>query len=108
MKLASLKHGRDGKLVVVSKDLTRMVEAKDIAPTLQAALDDWEATSPMLEALSVALNNGSVDAQPFVESDCASPLPRAFQWADGSAYVNHVELVRKARGGAVGPLEGTR
>jgi len=101
MKLASLKHGRDGKLVVVSKDLTRMVEAKDIAPTLQAALDDWEATSPMLEALSVALNNGSVDAQPFVESDCASPLPRAFQWADGSAYVNHVELVRKARGAEV-------
>lgn len=98
MKLASLKHGRDGKLVVVSKDLTRMADAADIAPTLQAALDDWDTACPKLDALYNALNSGGVEGKPFDEADCASPLPRAFQWADGSAYVNHVELVRKARG----------
>ncbi len=98
MKLASLKHGRDGKLVVVSRDLTRMADAADIAPTLQAALDDWDTARPKLAALYKDLNSGSVAGVPFDEADCASPLPRAFQWADGSAYVNHVELVRKARG----------
>lgn len=97
MKLASLKHGRDGKLVVVSRDLTRMVDATDIAPTLQAAVDDWNNVLPRLRALYESLNSGSTKGEEFKEEDCASPLPRAFQWADGSAYVNHVELVRKAR-----------
>ncbi|TNE61335.1 MAG: FAA hydrolase family protein [Alphaproteobacteria bacterium] len=98
MKLASLKHGRDGKLVVVSRDLKRMTPATGIAPTLQAALDDWDAVLPRLRALSESLNSGAVKGDAFNEADCASPLPRAYQWADGSAYVNHVELVRKARG----------
>lgn len=97
MKLASLKDGRDGKLVVVSQDLKRMVPAPDIAPTLQAALDDWASTLPRLRALYESLNSGAVEGETFVEEECASPLPRAYQWADGSAYVNHVELVRKAR-----------
>ena len=100
MKLASLKAGgRDGRLVVVSRDLGSCVEATGIAPTLQAALDDWEAARPALEALSERLNAGRAEgAVAFDPAACASPLPRAFQWADGSAYVNHVELVRKARG----------
>ncbi len=98
MKLASLKHGRDGKLIVVSRDLSRMTEATGIAPTLQSALDDWNATMPRLRGLYESLNSGAIEGHAFVEADCASPLPRAFQWADGSAYVNHVELVRRARG----------
>ena len=98
MKLASLKHGRDGKLVVVSRDLTRAIEASDIAPTLQAALDNWERAAPALAGLAEQVELGSVQTFRFREHDCASPLPRAYQWADGSAYVNHVELVRKARG----------
>lgn len=97
MKLASLKSGRDGRLVVVSRDLTRAVEATQIAPTLQAALDDWAHLSPRLADLAHQLELGSVPSFRFHEHDCASPLPRAYQWADGSAYVNHVELVRKAR-----------
>ncbi|WP_262689628.1 fumarylacetoacetate hydrolase family protein [Kordiimonas aestuarii] len=97
MKLASLKHGRDGKLVVVSKDLKRMTAAEKIAPTMQAALDDWASVLPRLRALYESLNSGAVKGDAFNEADCASPLPRAYQWADGSAYVNHVELVRKAR-----------
>lgn len=98
MKIASLKHGRDGRLVVVSKDLTRATDAFFVAPTLQAALDDWERLAPRLEDLSRQLETGSVPSFRFHEHDCASPLPRAHQWADGSAYVNHVELVRRARG----------
>ncbi|ALA18401.1 MULTISPECIES: fumarylacetoacetate hydrolase family protein [unclassified Chelatococcus] len=98
MKLASLKHGRDGRLVVVSKDLTRATDAFFIAPTLQAALDDWERLAPRLADLAEQLEHGSVPAFRFHEHDCAAPLPRAFQWADGSAYVNHVALVRQARG----------
>ena len=96
MRLASLKDGRDGRLVVVSRDLARCLPANDIAPTLQAALDDWKTVRPALEAIAEKLDAG--DGESFSESDCASPLPRAYQWADGSAYVNHVELVRKARG----------
>jgi fumarylacetoacetate (FAA) hydrolase len=95
-RLASLKDGRDGRLVVVSRDLARCLPANDIAPTLQAALDDWKTVRPALEAIAEKLDAG--DGESFSESDCASPLPRAYQWADGSAYVNHVELVRKARG----------
>ncbi|MEL7450886.1 MAG: fumarylacetoacetate hydrolase family protein [Pseudomonadota bacterium] len=96
MKLASLKNGRDGRLVVVSTDLSRFVPVDGIAPTLQAALDDWANVSAALEAASGELNAGG--GEPFDPAACESPLPRAYQWADGSAYVNHVELVRKARG----------
>lgn len=96
MKLASLKGGRDGRLVVVSNDLTRCTSAANVAVTLQAALDDWANARPALEAIAKELEAGGGDS--FDQSACASPLPRAYQWADGSAYVNHVELVRKARG----------
>jgi len=101
MKLASLKSGRDGRLVVVSRDLARCAPAGGIAPTLQAALDDWARAEPLLQALSDKLNSGEIPGQPFDQTACASPLPRAYQWADGSAYINHVELVRKARGAEV-------
>ncbi|WP_409019191.1 fumarylacetoacetate hydrolase family protein [Brevundimonas vesicularis] len=97
MKLASLKHGRDGRLVVVSKDLNWYTDAFLIAPTLQAALDDWERCEPLLRALAESLEHEAVPRGRFHERDAAAPLPRAYQWADGSAYVNHVELVRKAR-----------
>ncbi|GAB2516261.1 fumarylacetoacetate hydrolase family protein [Microbulbifer agarilyticus] len=97
MKLASLKSGRDGKLVVVSDDLTRMADASEIAPTLQSALDDWATVSTQLEALQSKLNSGEIAGDTFDQTMCHSPLPRAYHWADGSAYVNHVELVRKAR-----------
>ena len=98
MKLASLKSGRDGALVVVSNDLAWFAPADAIAPTLQAALDNWERCEPMLRALAQSLETGGVPQERFHEHEAASPLPRAYQWADGSAYVNHVELVRKARG----------
>lgn len=99
MKLASLKRGgRDGTLVVVNRDLTRCQAVADIAGTLQAALDNWEVMAPQLAAVYEALNHGGArHAEPFDPAACHSPLPRAYQWADGSAYVNHVELVRKAR-----------
>ena len=104
MKLASLKHGRDGHLVVVSKDLTTAVLAHAIAPTLQAALDDWSNTSPELEKLSHSLNAGlASDTFALDTSALAAPLPRSYHWADGSAYVTHVELVRKARGAELPP-----
>lgn len=96
MKLASLKGGRDGRLVVVSNDLTHYTSAAAVVPTLQAALDDWANARPALEAIAKELAAGGGDT--FDQAACASPLPRAYQWADGSAYVNHVELVRKARG----------
>ena len=89
---------RDGRLAVVSRDLTRFTDASFLVPTLQAALDDWGRIAPHLEALAESLEHGSVPSQRFHEHDARSPLPRAYQWADGSAYVNHVELVRKARG----------
>lgn len=102
MKLATLRNGsRDGRLVVVSKDLTRATDAARIAPTLQAALDDWEHIAPRLEQLAEQVEIGSVPTFRFHEHECESPLPRAYQWADGSAYINHVELVRKARGAEV-------
>jgi fumarylacetoacetate (FAA) hydrolase len=97
MKLASLKAGRDGKLVAVSNDLTKAVFTEDIAPTMQTALDNWPTCVPKLRALAEQLERGSVPSFRFREHEAASPLPRAFQWVDGSAYVNHVELVRKAR-----------
>jgi fumarylacetoacetate (FAA) hydrolase len=98
MKLASLKHGRDGRLVVVARDLSRAADAAAVAPTLQAALDDWDAAAPRLQDIADALEANRIAHVPFDPKACAAPLPRAFQWADGSAYVNHVELVRKARG----------
>src|SRR3954469_11622861 len=98
MKLASLKWGRDGRLVVVSDDLAWCVEAVEVAPTLQAALDDWERCEPLLRALARSLEMGAVPRVRFHESQAESPLPRAYQWVDGSAYVNHVQLVRQARG----------
>lgn len=100
MKLATLNNGkRDGALVVVSRDLNRAVRVPQLAATLQAALDEWAELAPKLTAVYQQLNDGAcADAFPFDETACLSPLPRAYQWADGSAYVNHVELVRKARG----------
>ncbi|WP_217535955.1 fumarylacetoacetate hydrolase family protein [Vibrio metschnikovii] len=100
MKLATLKNDtRDGQLVVVSRDLQRCVVVDHLASTLQRALDDWQKVEGPLQEISQALNAGQLtDTLPFVEDNCASPLPRAFQWADGSAYVNHVQLVRRARG----------
>ncbi|MEP3891647.1 MAG: fumarylacetoacetate hydrolase family protein [Hellea sp.] len=101
MKLASLKDGRDGQLVIVSRDLSKAVEASDIAPTLQAALDEWDVVAPQLAARYELLNAGQGEAFDFDQELCDSPLPRAYQWLDGSAYLNHVELVRKARGATV-------
>lgn len=98
MKLASLKHGRDGRLVVVSNDLAWYADASHLVPTLQAALDDWDRMAPYLEVLSRDLEHAAIPRERFHEHDAAAPLPRAYQWADGSVYVNHVELVRKARG----------
>ncbi len=98
MKLASLKSGRDGRLVVVSDDLAWCADAAHIAPTLQAALDNWHHAAPLLEALATDLSHEAIPMMRFHERDAAAPLPRAFQWADGSAYVNHVALVRQARG----------
>lgn len=98
MKLASLKNGtRDGVLVVVSNDLTQCSTVGHIAPTLQAALDDWANIAPRLMRVAESMEAGGQPVQRFHESEALSPLPRAYQWADGSAYVNHVELVRKAR-----------
>jgi len=98
MKLASLKHGRDGRLVIVSSDLHWFTDAFLIAPTLQAALDDWERCEPDLRALAKSLDHEAVPRGRFHEREAAAPLPRAYQWVDGSAYVNHVALVRQARG----------
>ena len=98
MKLAALKGGRDGRLVVVSRDLARCADASAVAPTMQAALDDWDAIAPKLRDLAEALEAGRIAGAPFDQAQCAAPLPRAHGWADGSAYVNHVALVRRARG----------
>jgi len=102
LKLATLKDStRDGRLVVVSRDLTRCSEVGHIARTLQAALDDWAHAGPRLARVAEGLETGSQPATRFHEHDAAAPLPRAYQWADGSAYINHVELVRRARGAEV-------
>jgi fumarylacetoacetate (FAA) hydrolase len=99
MKLASLRRGgRDGRLAIVSRDLTRCQLVPGIAPTLQAALDDWTSVQPKLAERAAALELTTSDVMPFDPAQCAAPLPRAYHWVDGSAYVNHVELVRKARG----------
>ena len=98
MKLASLKHGRDGRLVVVSDDLAYYTDAAHIVPTLQGALDEWQRVEPLLRNLATDLEHGAIPRERFHEREAAAPLPRAYQWADGSAYVNHVALVRQARG----------
>ena len=102
MKLSSLRtKSRDGQLIVVSRDLTRAVAVQEVAGTLQQALDDWVSIEPKLRAVAEALETGRIERGRVFAFDAgavASPLPRAFQWVDGSAYVNHVELVRKARG----------
>lgn len=103
MKLATYRNNRrDGQLMVVSRDLQHAVAVPSIAPHLQAALDDWEALAPRLIEVYSALNRSALaESVPFEPARCLSPLPRAFQWADGSAYLNHVELVRRARGAEV-------
>ncbi|WP_310473924.1 fumarylacetoacetate hydrolase family protein [Sandarakinorhabdus sp.] len=98
MKLASLKSGRDGRLVVVSEDLAWCAAPPPMYPTLQSVLDDWDRAASVLEGVALSLSHDAVPHSRFHERDAAAPLPRAYQWADGSAYVNHVELVRKARG----------
>jgi fumarylacetoacetate (FAA) hydrolase len=100
MKLATLRNGsRDGQLLVVSRDLTRALPVPHIAPTLQSALDDWGRIAPRLEETAIALEAGAAHGSiPFDPTTVLAPLPRAHHWVDGSAYVNHVELVRKARG----------
>jgi fumarylacetoacetate (FAA) hydrolase len=101
VKLASLKSGRDGRLILVNRRLTLAVHASAIAPTLQAALDRWDETGPLLVELAAELEAGRLNAMPFDETLCAAPLPRAYQWIDGSAYVNHVELLRRSRGASL-------
>ena len=98
MKLASLPQRRDGRLIVVSADLAWYADADHIVPTLQAALDDWDRHAPMLETLAIELEHAAIPRRRFHEREAVAPLPRAYQWVDGSAYVNHVELVRLARG----------
>lgn len=102
MKLGSLKHGRDGRLVVVSRDLTRCVEATGIAPSLLIALEDWRRTEPLLRALADDLENGRAEGvMDFNPATAAAPLPRTWEFLDGSAYLPHVERVRAARGAQV-------
>jgi fumarylacetoacetate (FAA) hydrolase len=101
MKLASLQQGRDGQLVVVNSALTKMSSVHDIATTMQYALDNWQHVSDKLAQRYQQLEAGEIAGEDFDATLVASPLPRAYQWADGSAYVNHVELVRKARGAAM-------
>ena len=98
MKLASLKSGRDGRLVVVSEDLAWCAAPPPMYPTLQSVLDDWDHAALVLEGVALSLAHDAVPHARFHERTTAAPLPRAYQWADGSAYVNHVELVRRARG----------
>jgi fumarylacetoacetate (FAA) hydrolase len=105
LKLATRRNGtRDGELIVVNRALTHAARATDVAKTLQAALDDWSRAAPQLANIAATLESGKGrEAFDFDARQCAAPLPRAFHWADGSAYVNHVELVRKARGAEMPP-----
>lgn len=103
MKLASLRHGRDGRLAVVSRDLKTMLPVDQLCPTLQMALDSWTVMAPKLQSVSDALNKGEVKGIAYDPTLLHSPLPRAYQWCDGSAYLNHVELVRKARNAVMPP-----
>jgi fumarylacetoacetate (FAA) hydrolase len=98
MKIASLKDGRDGRLILVSNDLARMIEIPDIAQTLQDAFDDWANVEPLMRERAAALETDASMGTPFNPATAAAPLPRAYHWVDGSVYLNHMELVRKARG----------
>src|SRR5450432_2335818 len=98
MRLGTLRDGtRDGALVVVDASATRCAPARSVAPTLQAALDDWGRAAPALRGLAAALEAGDLPGEPFEPRRLAAPLPRAYEWLDGSAYLNHVRLVRAAR-----------
>jgi fumarylacetoacetate (FAA) hydrolase len=109
MKLATLSNGRpDGQLVVVSADSSRCVSAGRIAPHLQAALDDWETHRPALEALGAQLDAGAIAGQPFDPSRALAPLPRAYQWIDGSGYLSHLERVRSLKGSKDAELQSAR
>lgn len=109
MKLATLNNGRpDGHLVVVSTDLSRCVSAGRIAPTLQAALDDWTAHAPALSALSAQLDAGAISGQPFDPAAALAPLPRAYQWIDGAGYLSHLERVRSLKGSKDAELQSSR
>src|SRR5450432_3299375 len=98
MKLASTRHGRDGALHVVSRDGTRLASATDIAPSLQAALDDWTSVEPALRQRFDALDSGVISGHGRRALELTAPLPRAYEWIDGSAFLNHIGLVRRARG----------
>jgi len=109
MKLATLRNGRhDGQLVVLSSDLTRFVSAGRIAPTLQAALDDWERLAPALAALAGELDAGAIAGQAFDAAQALAPLPRAYQWIDGSGYLSHLERVRNLKGSKNEELQSER
>lgn len=109
MKLATLRSGRpDGQLVVVSSDLTRCVSAGRIAPSLQAALDDWIHAEPALSELSLRLEAEEITGQPFEPQAARAPLPRAYQWIDGSAYMSHLERVRSLKGSKDEELQSIR
>ena len=109
MKFATLRNGRpDGQLVVVSTDLKRYVSAGRIAPTLQAALDDWQALTPALTALGAELDAGSIAGQPFDSALAMAPLPRAFQWIDGAGFLGHLERVRSLQGSKDAELQSVR
>jgi fumarylacetoacetate (FAA) hydrolase len=98
MKLASARHGRDGALHVVSRDGSRLASATDICPSLQAALDDWANVEPELKRRFDALESGVISGKPLSQAALSAPLPRAYEWIDGSAFINHIVLVRRARG----------
>jgi fumarylacetoacetate (FAA) hydrolase len=98
MRLCSLRSGRDGILAVVGADGTTLARARGVAPTLQAALDDWAAVEPKLRALAGDLDAGRLAGEPIDPTQLAAPLPRAYEWVDASAYLSHVRLVRRARG----------
>ncbi len=103
MKLASMKNGRDGALVVVSRDVKTAVDASAVAPTMQAALDDWETLEPALQALFAALNNGTAENAFALDFNAlAAPLPRAYQYLDGACYISHISRNRAARGDSGG------
>ena len=102
MKFATYKNAqRDGELMLVSRDLTRAVSAAPVAQTLQQFIDNWEALEAQMQSRYEQLNKGDIASEAFDPKRCHSPLPRAYHWADGSAYVNHVELVRRARGAEI-------
>ena len=109
MKLATLRNGRpDGQLVVLSADRSRFVSATRIAPTLQAALDDWAVHAPALAALAAQLDAGAIAGQDFGPAQALAPLPRAYQWIDGSGYLNHLDRVRTLKGSKDEELQSTR